>query len=104
MFKRFTIVALMSVLLASAKSYTISISDPATAGTTQLKPGEYKVKLDGTQVVLMDNNGKRIDTLAKVETAEHKFDQTSISISKADGANRIVSIQLGGSTNRIVFE
>lgn len=104
MFKRLTIVALMSVLLASAKSYTISISDPATAGTTQLKPGEYKVKLDGTQVVLMDNNGKRIDTLAKVETAEHKFDQTSISISKADGANRIVSIQLGGSTNRIVFE
>ena len=104
MFKRLTIVALMSVLLASAKSYTINISDPATAGSAQLKAGEYRLKLDGTQVVLIDKAGNQIDTTAKVETAEHKFDQTSISISKADGANRIISIQLGGSTNRVVFE
>jgi hypothetical protein len=104
MFKRLTIVALMSVLLASAKSYTINISDPASAGSVELKAGEYRLKLDGTQVVLIDKAGKQIDTTAKVETAEHKFDQTSISISKADGANRIISIQLGGSTNRVVFE
>ena len=104
MFKRLTIVALMSVLLASAKSYTITISDPASAGSVQLKAGEYGLKLDGTQVVLIDKAGKQIETTAKVEAAEHKFDQTSISISKADGANRIISIQLGGSTNRVVFE
>jgi len=104
MFKRLTIVALLSVLLASAKSYTFNISDPVTAGSAQLKPGEYTLKLDGTQVVLIDNTGKRIDTTAKVETADRKFNETSIVISKADGANRIVSIQLGGSTNRVLFE
>ena len=104
MFKRLTLVALLGVMLVCAKSYTINISDPATAGGTQLKPGEYRIKLDGAQVVLLDNAGKRIDTTAKIETAEHKFDQTSISVSKADGTNRIISIQLGGSTNRLVFE
>ena len=104
MFKRLTIVALMSVLLASAKSYTINISDPASAGSVQLKAGEYRLRLEGTQVLLIDKAGKQIDTTAKVERAERKFDQTSISVSKTDGANRIISIQLGGSTNRVVFE
>lgn len=104
MFKRLTIVALMSVVLASAKTYTFTISEPVAAGTAQLKPGEYKCKVDGTQVVLIDNRGKQIDTTAKVESAERKFNETSISITKADGSNRIVSIQLGGSTNRVVFE
>ena len=104
MFKRLAIVALMSVVLASAKTYTFTISEPATAGSAQLKPGEYKLKLDGTQVVLIDNGGKQIDTTAKVETADRKFNQTSISISTADGSNRIISIELGGSTNRVVFE
>ncbi len=110
MFKRLTIVALMSVLLVSAKSYkgyksyTINITDPATAGSTQLKAGEYKLKVDGTQVLLIDNTGKQIDATAKVETAERKFDQTSISFSRADGGNRLISIQLGGTANRVVFE
>jgi hypothetical protein len=104
MLKRVAILALLGVSLASAKTYTFTVADPAQAGKAQLKPGEYSLKLDGSQVVLMDGSGRRIDTTAKVESADRKFDQTVISFSKVDGTNRIQAIQLGGSKNRVVFQ
>ena len=108
MFKRFTILALLSVLLLSAKvftkTYTFAISDQAIAGNTQLKPGEYHIKLDGAQVVLTDKSGLRIDTTATVETAERKFTDTAVSTSKESGADRILYIELAGSSNKVVFQ
>ena len=110
MFKRVAILALVlvGVLLAGsrtgAKTYTIMLSDQAMAGNAQLKPGEYHLKLDGSQVVLIDKNGNQIETTGTVETAERKFEGTAIATSKADGTNRILSIKLGGSRNSVVFQ
>ena len=104
MLKRIAILALLGVSLASAKTYTFAVTDSAQAGKVQLKAGEYSLKLEGSQVVLLDRNGRRIDAIAKVETADRKFDVTSVTISKIDGANRIQWIGLGGSKNKVVFE
>lgn len=104
MLKRLAIFALMGVALVSAKTYTFVVTDPAQAGTAQLQPGEYKLKLDGEQVVLTDENGHKIDATAKVETEEQKFDQTAVSTSKANGTNRIEWIELGGSKSKVVFQ
>ena len=109
MSKRIAVLALVLVglLLAGsktgAKTYTITVSDPAMAGSTQLKGGEYRLKVDGAQAVLTDKEGKRIDTTATVETVERKFDRTALITTSTDGTNRILSIELGGSTNRVVF-
>ncbi len=98
---------LVGVLLAGSrtgvKTYKITLSDQAMAGTAQLSPGEYHLKLDGSQVVLIDKNGSQIETTATVETAERKFETPAIATRKADGTNRIMSIQLGGSRNKVVF-
>ncbi len=104
MLKRFAIVALLGVSLASAKNYTITLSGACQAGTAQLQPGQYKVRLEGTKVVLIDKTGRAIEANAKVETAERKYDQTAIAISRADGANRLQWIALGGSKSKVVFE
>lgn len=104
MFKRISVLALLTVIMLSAKTYTISVPEKTMAGSAQLKPGEYQLKVDGPQVVLVDKDGKPVETTATVETADHKFDQTSMLTSKGDGANRILSIKLGGSRNRIVFQ
>jgi hypothetical protein len=104
MLARIFLVALLSVSLASAKSYTINLSDPCQAGAAQLKPGQYTVKLEGEKVVLIDKNGRTMETTAKVETADRKFEQTAVSISRADGTSRIQWITLGGSKSRVVFE
>lgn len=104
MLKRLAAIALLGVSLASAKSYTITLSDTCQAGTAQLKPGQYTLKLDGPKVVLIDNKGNRIETTAKIETADRKFDQTAVVISRADGANRVQSITLAGSKSKVIFE
>jgi uncharacterized protein YdbL (DUF1318 family) len=104
MLKRLAVIALLGVSLASAKSYTITLSNACQAGGAQLKPGQYTLKLDGAKVVLVDSRGKSIETTARVETAERKFDQTSIVISRADGIARLQSITLAGSKSKVIFE
>jgi len=104
MLKRIALLALLSLSLLSAKTYTFTIYDTAQAGGTKLQPGDYRVKLDGDQVVFMDNAGNRIDAVMKLETVDRKFEQTSITSSKEDGTNRIESIELGGTKIRIVFQ
>jgi len=104
MYKRIVMLALLAVALASAKTYTFNISNRAQAGNSQLAPGDYHLKLDGSQVVLIDGTGHQIDAAAKVEEADQKFPQTSVTTSDADGIVKIKSIQLGGSKYRVVFE
>jgi hypothetical protein len=96
--------ALLGVSLASAKTYTFTVPEPSHAGQVQLKPGDYNLKVDGSQAVLMDGAGHRIDATVKIETADRKFDATTIYRSKADGTDRIRYIELGGTRNKAVFE
>src|SRR5215471_5936416 len=104
MLKRVTLLSLMSLSLIFAKTYTFSLSSPANAGTVQLKPGEYKVDVEGSSVVLKDENGHRIDANASLETVEQKYDQTSVVTSTADGTNRLEYIELGGTKDKIEFK
>ena len=104
MLNRIAILMLVSVSLISAKTYTFTLSDTVQAGTVQLKPGEYRLKMDGSQIVLMDQTRHQIDITARLETSDHKFSQTSIKTSNEDGKARIMSIELGHTTSTVVFE
>lgn len=109
MFKRIAVLALMigGVLFAGSKTgsktYTFTVNNASAAGSAQLKPGEYHLKLSGTQVVLLDEDRKQIDTTATVETGDRKYSETAVLTINADGSNRIVAVQLGGSKNKVVF-
>jgi len=104
MVKRIVMFGLLAVALASAKTYTFTISDSAQAGNVQLKPGDYHLKLDGAQVVLMDEAGRQLDAAATVEESDRKFGQTSVATSDVDGIHRLDWVQLGGSTHKVVFQ
>lgn len=104
MFRRTAILMLIGVACLSAKSYTFTLSSPAQAGTVQLKRGEYKLKVDGSQVVLTDQTGHRIETTAAVEDADQKYPQTTLTMSNEDGGPRIVSIELANTTRKVVFQ
>jgi hypothetical protein len=104
MLKRLATIALLGVSLAGAKSYTITLSEVCHAGSTPLRPGQYTLKLDGSKVVLIDSKGNSVEPTARIETAARKFGQTAIVISKADGVNRLLSITLGGSKSKVIFE
>ena len=108
MLKRLLVIAALSVLIVAAKNgaknYSFSVSDPSVAGTASLKPGDYNIKVDGEQVTVTDKSGNRIDTAAKLETADRKFEHTSITTSDTEGAKKILSIEIGGTKCKLVFE
>jgi hypothetical protein len=94
-------VALSSVALASAKTYEITLPSPAKAGAVELKPGKYKVKIEGSQAVFTDAHNKSVTVPATVENADKKFGSTSLETASHDGIDTIQAIDLGDSNTRV---
>jgi hypothetical protein len=95
---------LSSLGIASAKSYDITLSAPAKAGATELKPGEYKLKVEGSQAVFTDEqSAKSFSVPVKVENTDKKFDYTSVESTNQDGMDNIHAIDLGGSNTRLAL-
>ena len=95
--------AIIALAVASAKTYTMNLFQPASVGGTELAPGEYKVELiDNNKAVI--RNGK-IDAQApvKVETNDKKYDNTTVRFSNGDGKMKIQEIKLGGTKTKLVF-
>ncbi|MBS1854999.1 MAG: hypothetical protein JST11_06520 [Acidobacteria bacterium] len=104
MLQRLTMIALLTVGLAAAKNYNFSMYDTAKAGSVQLKPGDYKVKVDGSKITVMDSDGNRIDAKATLQPVEKKYDQTAVAMKKASDGNEIQYIELGGTKDKLVFQ
>src|SRR3974390_154081 len=96
--------ALSTLSIASAKTYDIVISQPATAGNVELRKGEYRLKLEGTNAVLTDvNNGKKVTVPVKIETAAQKHEQTAVDLNTEGGTSKVTAIELGGSNETLEF-
>jgi hypothetical protein len=94
---------LSSLGIASAKSYDIILDHAAKAGATELKPGEYKLKVQGSQAVFTDSqNSKSFQVPVKVENSNRKFDNTSVETNNQGGVASIQAIDLGGSRTRLM--
>jgi len=91
-------------LVASAKTYDIALTGPAMAGSVQLAPGEYHVKVVGNNAVFTDqNNFKQFTAPVKVVKTAGKFDTTAVDSNKQNGTDRIQKIELGGSNTELDF-
>jgi hypothetical protein len=94
--------AFSSLGIASAKSYDIILSAPAMAGSTQLKPGDYKLKVEGAQAVFTDTEtAKSFSVPVTVENSDKKFNNTLVESANQDGMDQIHAIDLGGSNTRL---
>jgi hypothetical protein len=94
---------LSSLGIASAKNYNIVLEQPAMAGATQLKPGEYRVKVEGSQAVFTDaqNTKLSVSVPVTVENSDRKFNSTAVETSNHGGMDNIQAIDLGGSNTRL---
>ncbi len=101
--KRFLFAFLMlAVALASAKTYNVTLFQPSFVGGTELQPGEYKLDVQDTKVVIKAG-GKLIESDVKIETADSKFSSTSVRYASGDGKYRIQEIRLGGTKTKLIF-
>ena len=97
----FMVVAGLAV--AGARSYTVSFTRPNMLGTTELKPGDYKIEVDGDKAIL--RQGKtQAESPVKVEEGDKKFDNNAVRyVPSADGKVHIQEIRLGGTRTKLVF-
>ena len=99
-----SVLALASLSVVSAKTYEIILSGPSKAGSIQLKPGQYKLKIEGSNAVFTDeSNSKSYTTPVKVQTGEKKFDGTKVQSTKDGNVDKIEEIDLGGSKTKLGF-
>ncbi|HEY1240501.1 MAG TPA: hypothetical protein VGF16_08080 [Bryobacteraceae bacterium] len=98
------VLCLAGLTVLSAKSYDIVLSTPTKVGTAQLKPGQYRLKVEGTKATFTQvDTDKSVTTDVKVQTNEKKFDQTKVDTTKDGDVQKIQDIELGGSNTRIEF-
>jgi hypothetical protein len=96
-------VVLAGVAVAGARSYTVSLTKPNMLGTTELKPGDYKIEVDGDKAIL--RQGKtQTESPVKVEEVDTKFSSNVVRyVNGADGKLHIQEIRLGGTRTKLVF-
>jgi hypothetical protein len=99
--KRF-IFAFATVALAVASAatrYNVTLFQPSVVNGTELKPGEYKVEVNGDKAIF--KQGKQTFE-APVKTEESSEKANSNTIRYAEG-NKIQEIRIGGSHTKLVF-
>jgi hypothetical protein len=96
--------ALSSLTVVSAKTYEIILSAPSKAGSITLKPGQYRLKVEGTTATFTDaNSSKSFTTTVKVDTVDKKFEDTRVQSTKDGGTDTIQEIDLGGTKTKLGF-
>jgi hypothetical protein len=99
--KKKLFLSLVTVALAvanAASSYNLTLSSPVWAGSSELKPGVYKVTLESDKVVF--TKGKTVvEAPATTGNAEKKYSGTSyVSVD-----SKMKELYLGGTTTKVIF-
>jgi hypothetical protein len=107
MTKRLSLVfAIAALAVASAKTYTINLPQPAVLGDMQLAPGTYSVDVVDQKAVIRSGKAHAApvgEAPVKVETADNKYTTTTLRFSNADGKMHLQEIHVGGSKTKLVF-
>ncbi len=93
----------LSLGAALAASNSLRLADNLWLGQTQLKPGNYKVQVEGNKVTL--TMGKTVvEVPGKVEQNATKYQTTEYTTEKVNGKLSLQEIDLGGTNSKIVVE
>lgn len=95
---------LASFSMAFAKTYDIVLSNSAKVGSVELKAGEYKVKMEGSNAVFTNvQTSEKFTAPAKLENTGKKHDYTAVQSTTQNGTDHIQAIELGGSQDTLEF-
>ena len=94
--------ALVGASLASAKTYTVRLSDPAAIANHQFKTGEYRLEINGDHVLLKGEKTV-VELPVQIENEARKFDNTTVTVSTQGGSAQIQEIGIGGTRTKLLF-
>jgi hypothetical protein len=88
--------------VASAKTYSIDLFQPAMFGSMELAPGHYSVEVVNQKAVV--HSGKlRGEAPVKTEDGDKKYDRTSVVLANTGGQMHILEIHIEGTKTKLVF-
>ena len=95
---------LSSMTIASAATYNVVLAAPTKAGNAQLSPGAYKLNVSGRIATFtsVDTN-RTVMVVVRLDNSSAAFGRTSVEFKDQDGAQRIESIELENSVNKLEF-
>lgn len=92
----------LAIASAATASYRVTLFQPSMFGSTELKPGDYKIEVKDNKAVV--KGGKSVvEADVKIETANEKFSSTSVRYANGDGKYKVQEIRLGGTNTKLVF-
>jgi hypothetical protein len=98
----FSFGTLALAIASAASSYHFSIFQSSFVAGKELKPGDYKIELNGDKATI--KAGKQtVEAAVKVESGTEKFSETSVRYGSTDGKMIVQEIRLGGTKTKLVF-
>lgn len=95
------LVAAVSLVWAAAISSNVTIYQPSQLNGVVLKPGDYKLEVEGEKLTL--RNGKTVaEATVKAQESETKHAKTSLRFTGADGKMSIAEIRIGGTKTSLI--
>lgn len=100
------VLSLASLGIASANSSNeITLTRKTMVGNTVLKPGTYKVNLNGSNAVFQRKYSSKAYTApVTVSDNDHAFGKVVVHTRKDGKVHRLDEVDLGGSTTRLQFQ
>ena len=106
-FAALSLALLMSTSLFAASSGSLNLTQPVQLNGTEIKPGDYKVKWEGTGSDVSVSILKGKDVVAKapahIKDLGNKFNSNAAVLQKRDGAASLTGIRFAGKTFAIEF-
>ena len=94
--------ATIALAVASAATHKMMLYQAATISGTELKPGQYTIEVKDNKAIF--TKGKtQVEANVTAETADAKFDKTSVRFATGNGKMEVTEIRLGGTSTKLVF-
>jgi hypothetical protein len=104
MFKKLAVsFALAGLAIASAAQHRITLFEESIVNGTTLKPGDYKLVIEGGKAMLSRGNQK-VEAPVSVQKADSKYSATSVRYNSGEGKFKVQEIRVGGTDTKVVFE
>ena len=89
-------------IASAATSYNLTLHTPATVAGKELKPGNYKVQVEGSSATIKGDGGSVQAQVTPTQNAS-KYSSTTVQYHVANGKNRVEEIRLGGTSTKLIF-
>ena len=93
--------ATLALAANAATTYKLTLFQPTVINGTELKPGDYKIELNGDKAVFNKQGKAVIEAPVTVQETTAKFPTNMVRYMEGQ---KVQEIRLGGTRTKLVFE